>query len=56
LPLPSSSPSQRQPTVVQLFDLDADPAEKTNLQDKRPDIVQRLTALVDSYRKTGKSR
>ena len=54
-PVPGSPDEQRLPPV-QLFDLEADPAEKTNLQDKHPDIVQRLTGLLESYRKTGKSR
>jgi arylsulfatase A len=54
-PVPGSPDEQRLPPV-QLFDLETDPAEKTNLQDKHPDIVQRLAALVDSYRKTGRSR
>ena len=54
-PVPGSPEEQGLPPV-QLFDLEADPAEKTNLQDKHPDIVQRLTALLESYRKTGRSR
>ena len=41
---------------VQLFDLEADPAEKTNLQAAHPDIVRRLTTLLESYRKNGRSR
>jgi arylsulfatase A len=53
--VPGSPDEQRLPPV-QLFDLDADPAERTNLQDKHPEIVQRLTTLLETYRKTGKSR
>ena len=41
---------------VQLFDLEADPLEKTNLQSAHPEIVRRLTALLERYRKTGRSR
>jgi arylsulfatase A-like enzyme len=54
-PVPGSPDEQRLPPV-QLFDLDADPAERTNLQDKHPDIVQRLTTLLETYRKAGRSR
>ena len=54
-PAPGSSDEQRLPPV-QLFDLDADPAERTNLHDKHPDIVQRLTTVLETYRKTGRSR
>ena len=52
---PGSADEQRLPPV-QLFDLEADPQEKTNLQAAHPDIVRRLTALLESYRKTGRSR
>ena len=41
---------------VQLFDLEADPQERTNLQAAHPDIVQRLTSLLETYRATGRSR
>ena len=54
-PVPGSPDEQRLPPV-QLFDLESDAAEKVNLQDKHPDTGQRLTALVDTYRKTGRSR
>ena len=54
-PLPGSPDEQRLPPV-QLFDLDADPTERSNLHDKHPDIVQRLTTLLETYRKTGRSR
>lgn len=40
---------------VQLYNLAADPAEKTNLQDKHPDVVARLTALMDKYVSEGRS-
>ena len=54
-PRPGSAEEQGLPPV-QLFDLDADPVEKTNLQAKHPDIVRRLTALLEEYRKSGRSR
>jgi len=36
---------------VQLFDIYADPAEKTNLADKLPDVVQRMQASLDVWRR-----
>jgi hypothetical protein len=33
-----------------------DPSEKTNLQSAHPEVVRRLTALLETYRKTGRSR
>lgn len=40
----------------QLYQLDEDPAEQHNLWLERPDVVQRLTALLEKYRATGRSR
>jgi arylsulfatase A-like enzyme len=54
-PAPGSSAEKGLPPV-QLFDLEADPAEKTNLQAAHPDTVRRLATLLESYRKTGRSR
>jgi arylsulfatase A len=54
-PVPGSADERGLPPV-QLFDLEADPSEKTNLQSVRPEIVRRLTALLETYRKTGRSR
>ena len=42
--------------IGELFDLEADPAEKNNLYDKRPEIVKELTALLEKYQKQGFSR
>lgn len=39
----------------QLFDLSADIGEQTNLADKHPDTVTRLTALLTDYVKNGRS-
>lgn len=40
----------------QLYNLAEDPAEQTNLYQKCPDIVQRLTATLDACHKEGRSR
>ena len=39
----------------QLYDLDKDPAEKNNVWAENPAIVQRLTELLDKYKKQGHS-
>jgi len=39
----------------QLYDLRKDPAEQNNLFDEKPEIVQRLTALLEQYKKEGRS-
>jgi arylsulfatase A-like enzyme len=40
----------------QLYDLEADPAESRNVWKENPEIVARLTALLDTYRNQGHSR
>jgi arylsulfatase A-like enzyme len=40
----------------QLFDLAEDPAETKNLWDAHPEVVERLTALLEKTRKDGRSR
>jgi len=40
----------------QLYDMTADPSEKKNLWRENPDVVKRLTALLEKYRKRGYSR
>src|SRR5207248_11732630 len=40
---------------VQLFDLAADVGEKTNLQDKHPEVVDRLTKVLEKYVADGRS-
>ena len=40
---------------VQLYDLDADPAETRNLYKAHPEVVQRLTALMKAYVTNGRS-
>jgi arylsulfatase A-like enzyme len=39
----------------QLYDLEADPAETTNLWKQRPEILERFTRLLDDYRERGSS-
>ncbi len=41
--------------LVQLFDLSTDIGEKTNLQDKEPQTVERLTKLLEKYVAEGRS-
>ena len=40
----------------QLYNLAEDPYEKNNLWDKRPEVVERLTRLLEKYKKQGHSR
>lgn len=40
----------------QLYNLDEDPQETTNLYMERPDVVEELSALLDRYRDQGYSR
>jgi len=39
----------------QLYNLDEDPGEETNLYDDHPEIVERLSGLLDAYRNQGYS-
>lgn len=39
-----------QPTALRLYDLDADPGERTNVASQHPELVQRLSAYLDSAR------
>ena len=40
----------------QLYDLETDPGETTNLYEKHPQIVARLKKLLDESKKGGRSR
>jgi hypothetical protein len=40
----------------QLYDMENDTAETTNLWAERPEIVQELTVLLDRYRERGRSQ
>ncbi len=49
------SPEARQLPPVQLYDLNSDIGETTNVQDKHPDVVKRLTDLLHDYVDRGRS-
>jgi arylsulfatase A-like enzyme len=40
---------------VQLYDMDQDVSEKKNVEAQHPDVVKRLTALLEQYVKNGRS-
>ena len=40
---------------IQLYDLEADPKETTNLHEKNPDVVSNLTAILRAYVENGRS-
>ena len=40
---------------VQLYDLEADPGETTNVQDQHPEVVERLRDLLRKYKNDGRS-
>lgn len=52
-PRPGKAPKGALP--VQLFDLEADPAEKKNLALEQPEVVKELTALMQKYVDDGRS-
>ena len=41
--------------VMQLYNLEQDIAETTNLYEKRPEVVDSLTALLEKYKSDGRS-
>ena len=48
-------PPVKNPADVQLFDMQNDPAESTNLQALRPEIVNQLAVLLNQYISEGRS-
>ncbi len=48
-------PAEGEP-AGQLYHLEDDPAESVNLWASRPEVVARLTALLDKYQREGRSR
>jgi arylsulfatase A len=53
-PKPGSKAAKSLPPI-QLYDLSADIGEKRNVQDQHPEIVQRLTKLLEKYVADGRS-
>ena len=55
-----TAPAQIKPTPGgpqgQLYNLQDDPAEQKNLWTEHPEIVNRLTALLEQYKQEGYSR
>lgn len=51
--LPANS---TEPTTIELYDLVADPTEKKNVAAENPAVVTKLKALLEQYKKTGRSR
>lgn len=49
------SPAERGLPPVQLYDLETDVGETANVQDQHPEIVERLTALLEKYVAEGRS-
>jgi len=45
-----------EPTRAELYDLTADPGETNNVHAQQADVVARLTALLERYKKDGRSR
>lgn len=53
-PIPGSEEAKKLPPI-QLYDLSKDVAETTNVQAEHPDVVKRLTALLQDYVDRGRS-
>ena len=53
-PKPNSEQAKKLPKI-QLYDLSNDIGETTNVQDKHPDVVKRLTAMLQDYVDRGRS-
>jgi arylsulfatase A len=50
-----NTPEARKLPPVQLYDLSRDEAEKTNVQAEHPEVVERLTRLLEKYVADGRS-
>src|SRR5262249_25623621 len=53
-PRPGSKAEKGLPRV-QLYDLEKDVAEKTNVQDREPEVVKSMTRLLEKYVSEGRS-
>ena len=53
-PRPGKDDASKLP-LVQLYDVTADVGEKTNVQDKHPEVVARMTKLLEKYVADGRS-
>jgi len=51
-----SKDGEEDPAPRQLYNIFDDPSEKNNLYQKYPEIAQKLTALLEKYRKESRSR
>jgi arylsulfatase A-like enzyme len=54
IPRPGSAAARALPRV-QLYDLATDPGERHNVQSQHPDVVERLTGLLERYVEQGRS-
>ena len=51
-----AQPGKGDPAVAELYNLDADPQEATNVYAEQAEVAARLGELLAKYRKTGRSR
>ena len=49
-PPPHAKPPKPEPLTIELFHLDADPYEKTNMAEQEPERVKRLLAKLREFR------
>lgn len=54
-PRPRNQKAWQDLPEVQLYDLESDPAESRNLAKEHPEVVKRLSALLEKYRSAGRS-
>ena len=54
-PKPKDTASWKDLPPVQLYDMEADPGETVNLQGQYPEVVERLSALLEKYRESDRS-